>query len=249
DTIYFSGTALYALWLARQRRFQQHQKWVIRHIASGLFIALQRILIAFAFGPFYPPPVSRKDQRSIFGNSGFLGFVVSLSVAEYAIYLLDLEQQELRSNNLSQPIAKSEVNGTVGSRLRDEIKKRTEITIDPLGEKPFTLIVDPEDSISHIKQDIELLTGKPPRIQLLIFENRRLRDTRSLTSYRIGKGSIVRLKLDIKGGGAKRVKSGKAPNMHSQSSEDKEDLSHEGISGECEADGDDVLSPSISAVP
>mmetsp|Transcript_23094 Transcript_23094/g.42849 ORF Transcript_23094/g.42849 Transcript_23094/m.42849 type:complete len:255 (-) Transcript_23094:1202-1966(-) len=94
DTLYFVGTAFYSLQLAKKRQFWKHQRWVVRHIASGLFIAIQRILIAVLFGPLYPPPVSREVQRSIFGQAGILGMIISFGCAEYAILLLDMKNKK-----------------------------------------------------------------------------------------------------------------------------------------------------------
>jgi hypothetical protein len=202
DLIYFTGTALYALQLAVSRQFTLHRNWVIRHVASGLFIALQRLLIAILFGPFHPPPVSRSSQRTIFGQAGFLAFLISVLCGEYAIHLLNLKQLHVRNKGLCSH--QDETAGVSERDLHEEIQKQTEITIHPLGGKSFKMIVCPNDRISAVKRDIELLTKHPSAMQNLIYRNKRLQDECTLGSYGVERGSVIHQRLKIKGGGTKQ---------------------------------------------
>lgn len=91
-TMYFVGAAIHSLRLARARRFFDHQLWVIRHMASGLWVAFQRVLLITVFSQVFPPPVAREDQRFSFIASSYIGMAISISCGEYAIYLLKQER-------------------------------------------------------------------------------------------------------------------------------------------------------------
>ncbi|MGK3761738.1 MAG: hypothetical protein ACI8RD_014056 [Bacillariaceae sp.] len=72
-TAYFVATAMYALKLAAiDRKFHDHQRWIIRHVASGVWVMIQRILIIILFAPIHRPPVSREVQRDVFAQSSIL---------------------------------------------------------------------------------------------------------------------------------------------------------------------------------
>jgi hypothetical protein len=86
--IYFACTVLYSIQQARNRKFANHQKWMIRHIASGMWVAVQRFLIGTVYSTIYSAPVSRSTQRDIFEEAGFLGMVISFVLGEYTVYLL-----------------------------------------------------------------------------------------------------------------------------------------------------------------
>jgi hypothetical protein len=91
--VYFMGTALAALHSARDRRFAAHQKWIIRHIASGIWIAVQRVLLSTVVQALYyssaSRPVSPETQKHIFKSMGILATWVCLAVGEYVVYLLE----------------------------------------------------------------------------------------------------------------------------------------------------------------
>ena len=87
--LYFVGTAAMA-WkkVAIDRSFGKHQDWMIRHVASGMWVGIQRVLLALVYIPMYEPPVPREVQRDSFGQAGQIGWFVSIAVGEYAIYLI-----------------------------------------------------------------------------------------------------------------------------------------------------------------
>jgi hypothetical protein len=94
--MYFAWTALYSIQQARNRKFVNHQKWMIRHIASGMWVAVQRFLIVTVYSSIYSAPISRSSQRDIFTQAAFLGMVISFVLGEYTVYLLS------RPNNNSK---------------------------------------------------------------------------------------------------------------------------------------------------
>ncbi len=106
--IWFLYTAIRAILYARNKQFILHQRYFIRHIASGIWVAIQRVFIMFTM------PVLTKlykhdilihdnvdvDSSSIgvsvmfmkehyFPFSGSVGIVISLLVGEYTVRLLD----------------------------------------------------------------------------------------------------------------------------------------------------------------
>jgi hypothetical protein len=95
--VYFAGTAIYALRCAMKRRFVSHQRWIIRHVASGMWIAIQRILVLTVYPAIYRPPVAREVQRRVFGEAASIATVVSLAIGEYTLFLLD-QQKVTRSD-------------------------------------------------------------------------------------------------------------------------------------------------------
>ena len=92
NTAVFLGTAVHALRLARSKRFFDHQAWVIRHIASGLWIAWQRVLLIAVFSPLLTPPIARSTKRLSFISAGFMGMAISYAIGEYAVHLLKRER-------------------------------------------------------------------------------------------------------------------------------------------------------------
>jgi putative copper export protein len=100
--VYFFGSAVYSLKLAIDRKFWDHQKWIIRHIASGLWVAVQRFLLATVFSAMFPKPVSRHIQRESFGAAATMGIIISIACGEYAIHLLKKEKQNLMTATKKQ---------------------------------------------------------------------------------------------------------------------------------------------------
>jgi hypothetical protein len=48
QTAWFAITAVVALQAARQRRYAEHARWMLRHVAAGIWVAVQRILVLAA---------------------------------------------------------------------------------------------------------------------------------------------------------------------------------------------------------
>ncbi len=94
-TIYFLGTILSALYyavIARPKSYYTHSVWITRHVASGIWIAVQRILLGTPL--FNRPPMTREQQRDAFGNAGFLAMVITIVGGEILIYLWNYERSK-----------------------------------------------------------------------------------------------------------------------------------------------------------
>jgi hypothetical protein len=90
--VYFASTAIYALKCAIARRFASHQRWVIRHVSSGMWVILQRFFLMTIYQAIYRPPVPREVQRRVFAEAAIIANVFSIFMGEYALYLLDQQK-------------------------------------------------------------------------------------------------------------------------------------------------------------
>jgi len=89
---WFAGTVLYAIYLARHKRYMQHRIWMIRHIAGGIFVAVQRFvyipLCILVLTMTHPPPkpISPWLQREIFGGTAVAAGLTAILLGEWAVY-------------------------------------------------------------------------------------------------------------------------------------------------------------------
>lgn len=79
---YFAFTAMWATVKAIQKDFVTHQRYIIRHVSSGIWVALQRLFVGFSKGR------SRHDMREAFTNGVYVGVFLSFAAGELAIYLI-----------------------------------------------------------------------------------------------------------------------------------------------------------------
>ena len=100
--LWFWGTAWYAVYLARRtthrykHHYHHHQRWIIRHVAAGIFVAVQRffyiplamMVLRFTHPP--PDPIPAWLQRDIFGGAGNAAALTTILLGEYAIHRLSL---------------------------------------------------------------------------------------------------------------------------------------------------------------
>ena len=86
-TSWFALTVLLAVYNAGWAKdIKSHQKWIIRHIGSGLWIALQRVVLMIIRGTgLMKNPL---QVRNLFGNAATGSVVVTVVLAEYAIRCL-----------------------------------------------------------------------------------------------------------------------------------------------------------------
>lgn len=91
-TVYFVGTMAASIYQAAIRRdFHRHRMWIVRHVAAGLWIALQRVLLGTVYNR---PPFTREQQRDVFGTAAFTAVAITLVTGEFTVHLLNLQQAE-----------------------------------------------------------------------------------------------------------------------------------------------------------
>jgi len=86
-TIWFAGTIVAALvcaLLARKRRHMitHHRNFIIRHVASGIWVALQRLYTGIL------NPMTPELQKETFGDGALLGPLITIFCAELALLAL-----------------------------------------------------------------------------------------------------------------------------------------------------------------
>ena len=86
-TLWFAFTAFAALAFARSKNFALHQRYVIRHVASGIWVAIQRLLLII----LTPTLTSEAASKEAFNDCSFYGVIISFSCAELAIWALDID--------------------------------------------------------------------------------------------------------------------------------------------------------------
>jgi hypothetical protein len=71
-----------ALRKAQQKRYQEHQFYILRHVAAGIWVALQRIyvLVVAARTP--------EGQKAAFGDGAVVGILITTIAAELGIWAL-----------------------------------------------------------------------------------------------------------------------------------------------------------------
>ena len=99
---WFAGTALYAAHLARTKQYAQHKVWIVRHVATGIFVAIQRFIciplgVAIVSLTHPPPdPVPSWLQRDVFGGAGTAAALTSILLGEYAIHRIKSKTSRLQ---------------------------------------------------------------------------------------------------------------------------------------------------------
>ena len=91
QSAWFLVTVIVAALQARAKRFRLHQRFMIRHVASGIWIALQRVLLMTVLNR---PPFTRMQQRAVFGEAAFAAIVICFVCGEIAIRLIEEEEKK-----------------------------------------------------------------------------------------------------------------------------------------------------------
>jgi hypothetical protein len=93
-TLYFVGAMVWSIYQAAvPRNHHAHRQWMVRHVAAGIWISLQRLLLATVLNAMLFP-ATREQQRNIFPLSGMMAMVITMAMGERAVYLLNLQQAE-----------------------------------------------------------------------------------------------------------------------------------------------------------
>lgn len=87
QTLWFVYTAGVAAYKVRAGDIASHRRYVLRHIASGLWVAVQRLIVVGAY-----KPATSRQMRTMFSDAGFIGMVCCSLAAEWAIYLLEKQR-------------------------------------------------------------------------------------------------------------------------------------------------------------
>ena len=82
--LYFLLSILLAVQRARAKDFAGHQRWIFRHIGSGLWVAVQRIYVGVMMTEANTP----EDQKANFADGATLGAALTIVTAEVAIQLV-----------------------------------------------------------------------------------------------------------------------------------------------------------------
>ena len=95
--LWFSFTSLYSVrYATSKQQFHKHQIWIIRHVSSGIWVILQRLLIPCIYPLLYynTNGPTRSQQRELFGEAGQIAIIISLIMGEITIYLLKQQQKQ-----------------------------------------------------------------------------------------------------------------------------------------------------------
>ena len=96
NVMFFLYTLLRAVSHAREGNIALHQRFIVRHIGSGIWVAVQRVLIGMR-GQFMARRLSQVEQRDNFGMMAAVGVVVAAACAEYTVRVL-IPQPRVKTN-------------------------------------------------------------------------------------------------------------------------------------------------------
>jgi uncharacterized membrane protein len=106
-TLWFAATGIQSVRMARSRKLELHQKWMVRHVAAGIWVSAQRlILVPICIGYMktvtHPPPMnpSRWLQREMFAATALSALVICVCFGEYThrrIYILHKQRIDISS--------------------------------------------------------------------------------------------------------------------------------------------------------
>lgn len=94
STSWFLWTAIMAVLRARSKDFHSHKKYIYRHVASGIWVAIQRIIINLS-----GPKKDSEHMRESFSDAGTKGLILSISLGEVAVFLEGRIRNKLGTQN------------------------------------------------------------------------------------------------------------------------------------------------------
>lgn len=82
EALWFAWTSCMAVFKARVKKFDSHKHYIYRHVASGLWVAIQRIILMGA-----GPQKDAQHVRALFGKAAIVAICMSTILGEAAVYL------------------------------------------------------------------------------------------------------------------------------------------------------------------
>lgn len=87
NVMFFVYTLLRAVSHAREGNVALHQRFIVRHIGSGIWVAVQRVLIGMR-GRATTRQLSQLEQRDNFGMMAAIGVAVAAACSEFTVRVL-----------------------------------------------------------------------------------------------------------------------------------------------------------------
>jgi hypothetical protein len=95
--IYFLATGLTAMWFIvrqQQRNIRKHKIWIYRHVAAGLWVALQRVYLLWRRGE------TKEEQFWAFYTGGVVGVILAIGMTEiYIRWYLNIDNKNESDHN------------------------------------------------------------------------------------------------------------------------------------------------------
>lgn len=101
---WFSYTLIRSWVAACKRRFGEHEEWALRHIASGQWVSLMRLIQATVMMPKLFPKYGDTQlvENATFGMSAFIAWIVCVIGAEIAVVRVKAHRPAAKKRNVAQ---------------------------------------------------------------------------------------------------------------------------------------------------
>ena len=93
---------MFALTKAKRGEYASHQRWVLRHVGSGIWVALQRLYVITCAG------ATEEEMKQNFGDGAILGAAATVLGAELAILLVEAGEPSLAGRARTKRHSKTE---------------------------------------------------------------------------------------------------------------------------------------------
>lgn len=84
EAIYFLYTIIAAIMAARHKHFERHNIFIIRHVSSGIWVSLQRIMVFMS--QLNPAELSMSEKIRNFYDFAVYSQIITMGIAEAYIY-------------------------------------------------------------------------------------------------------------------------------------------------------------------
>lgn len=89
--LWFFFTIVVAVYKATKRQYAAHQRFILRHIAAGIWVAVQRLYFLAR------NKNDRPGQKETFGDGAFIGLAITVAAAELGIFCIELSKAKSKS--------------------------------------------------------------------------------------------------------------------------------------------------------